>query len=117
RKSWQNPEHIERKSSYMPLQNYGLLTGTLVDYSPQSVGNPHYLFIVQSNRSRYRISVNVDTTRGAGRIAQQLQYQIIDDMRTGSKEAKNFAARIKKRTTAGHAFTIKAQDETLPTLD
>jgi hypothetical protein len=101
----------------MPLANYGLVTGTLIDHGPRSVGNPHYILVVQSKRSRYRIAINIESAESSGSVLPELEYRIINDMNTEGRKAKAFAARIKGRAAAEHAFTLKAHDPRLPTLD
>lgn len=88
----------------MPLANYGLVTGTLIDHGPRSVGNPHYILVVQSKRSRYRIAINIESAESSGSVLPELEYRIINDMNKG-------------RAAAEHAFALKAHDPRLPTLD
>jgi hypothetical protein len=54
----------------MPLANYGLLTGRVVEHGPAASGNPHYLVAVQAGGIRYQVSLNTETTRPPGSFAR-----------------------------------------------
>jgi uncharacterized protein YukJ len=43
----------------MPLKNYSLLKGTIVDSQQATSGSPHYQIKVQDGTTDYRIAVNV----------------------------------------------------------
>ncbi len=92
----------------MPLRNYGLLTGTLVDHGPQHGGNPHYLLVVQAGAIRYHVALNVESTTSQGDAPAALQYQIRDDL-GGSKLANSISNR--------NTLVMKDQDPSHPSLD
>jgi|GEM_PF-288211 len=92
----------------MPLKNYGLLTGTLVDHGPQHGGNPHYLLVVQAGAIRYHVALNVTSTTPRGDDPSRLQFQVRDDL-AGSKLAKSI-------TNHGN-FVLRDQDASHPSLD
>src|ERR1700733_500758 len=74
----------------MPLANYGLLTGKLVDHGPQHGENPHYLLMVQAGAIKYRVAVNLQSTLPQGDAPSKLQYQVIDDL-AGKKLIKKIS--------------------------
>jgi hypothetical protein len=79
----------------MPLPNYGLLTGQLVDFAPQSGGNPHYLLLVQAGQAQYRVSINHESTETPfDKRAPELQYQVIADLKRAGAKAKDLVRRI-----------------------
>jgi hypothetical protein len=77
----------------MPLPNYGLLTGVLVDHAPQHGGNPHHLLFIQARQTKYRVAVNLEPTL-AGADPPELQCQIVADRKQSSVAASALAARI-----------------------
>jgi uncharacterized protein YukJ len=96
----------------MPLPNYGLLTGAVVDHAPQHGGNPHYLLFVQTQQLKYRVSVNLESTRVAY-DPPALEVQIVDDLRRSSAAARTLVGHIANNK----AFVLAEQDPSLPTLD
>jgi hypothetical protein len=55
----------------MPLANYGLLTGRVVEHGPAASGNPHYLVAVQAGGIRYQVSLeHRDDAAGPGSFAR-----------------------------------------------
>jgi len=96
----------------MPLLNYGLLTGVLTDHAPQHGGNPHYLLFIQARQVKYRVAVNLESTR-AGVDPPELQVQVVEDLRRSGPAAKAFVGRITNR----NAFVLAGQDPSLPALD
>lgn len=101
----------------MALANYGLLTGTLIDYAAQSRGNPHFVLIVQAARLKYQVAVNVNSTADKGKMLSALEWQIINDLQKTNNAAAKLVARIEQKALSGHAFTLHDQDPKLPTLD
>jgi uncharacterized protein YukJ len=98
----------------MPLQNYGLLTGRLVDHSPQQGGNPHYQLFIQADGIRYRAAVNLESTVSSTDVAPELQYQIIGDLtKAPTPGAKKFVKQIVNR----NSFLPRASQQNLPALD
>jgi uncharacterized protein YukJ len=47
----------------MPLKNYSLLKGAIVDSQPAKSGSPHYQIKVVDNTTEYRIAVNVKSSQ------------------------------------------------------
>jgi uncharacterized protein YukJ len=92
----------------MPLNNYGLLTGKLIDHGVQHGGNPHYLLLIQAGVIRYHVALNVESTRPHGDAPAALQYQTRDDLGR-SKLAKGIANR--------NAFVLHDGDQSRPSLD
>ena len=82
----------------MPLPNYGLLTGQLVDFAPQSGGNPHYVLLVQAGPAQYRVAINHESTvTPFDKRAPELEYQVIDDLKRAGAKAKDLGAPHHKR--------------------
>src|SRR5258708_234563 len=92
----------------MPLHNYGLLTGTLVDHGIQQGGNPHYLLLVKAGVIQYQVALNSESALPQGDKPAELQYQILGNL-SGSKLAKHI--------TNQNAFVLRDVDRTCPTLD
>lgn len=98
----------------MPLPNYGLLTGQLVDYTPQSGGNPHYVFLVQAGQTRYRVAMNLESTiTPFDKKAPELEYQVIDDLKRAGTKARDLVRRITNRS----GFMVGSVDPSIPRLD
>jgi len=91
----------------MPLLNYGLLTGRLIDHGPQQGGNPHYLLVVKGGITDYRVAINLDSTRPQGDKPAILQYQIRD------LKGSRLAGKINNQET----FVLCDQDPSTPRLD
>jgi uncharacterized protein YukJ len=87
----------------MPLQNYGLLTGKLVDHGPQHGGNPHYLLMVQGGPIKYRVAVNMQSTLPDGDSPSELAYQIVGNLAGKKliKQIENQNAFILRDSRAG----------------
>jgi uncharacterized protein YukJ len=92
----------------MPLANYGLLTGKLIDHGPQHGGNPHYLLVVQAGAIRYQVALNVESTRPHGDFPSPLQYQIRTDLGR---------SKLAKSITNGNAFVLRDSNPSQPSLD
>jgi hypothetical protein len=83
----------------MPLQNYGLLTGTLTAHGDQDGGNPHYLLQIQAGSTLYRVAVNLESTEPAQDSPPELQFQIIPDLGKANSKAKALSARIQNQNS------------------
>jgi uncharacterized protein YukJ len=92
----------------MPLNNYGLLTGKLIDHGAQHGGNPHYLLIVQAGVVQYRVALNLESTSPRGDAPSPLQYQVLDTLGR-SKLVRNITNR--------NAFVLRDADPDHPSLD
>src|SRR6202166_3429572 len=99
----------------MPLPNYGLLTGRVVEHGPAATGNPHYLLFVQAGGIKYHVSLNIETTRpGRGPSPATLQFQIVDDLRWSKlKNAKALANSL----VNGNRFDLASENPGLLRLD
>jgi uncharacterized protein YukJ len=99
----------------MPLANYGLLTGRVVEHGPTAGGNPHYLLIVQAGAIGYRVALNIESTRpGRGPSPPTLQCQIVDDLRSSKlKKAASLARSLVNR----NRFDLASETPGLPRLD
>ena len=99
----------------MPLTNYGLLTGVVVEHGPQAGGNPHYLLYVQAGAVKYRVSLNIESTRpGRGPSPASLQYQIVDDLRSSKLKR---AVALTRVLTNRNRFDLASETPGLPRLD
>jgi len=99
----------------MPLSNYGLLTGRILEHGPAASGNPHYLISVQGGGIRYQVSLNTESTQpGRGPSPATLQFQIIDDMRSSKlKKAVALAGSL----TNNNRFDLASENPALPRVD
>jgi uncharacterized protein YukJ len=92
----------------MPLKNYGLLTGKLIDHGPQHGGNPHYLLMIHAGVIPYSVALNVESTQAQGDHPSPLQYQVLDNL-AGSKLAESI--------TNKSSFVLRDADPSCPSLD
>lgn len=60
----------------MPLKNYGVLKGTVVDRRLASGANAHYQVKIVDNENEWRIAINVESADGS-----EVEYVIISDFR------------------------------------
>jgi uncharacterized protein YukJ len=99
----------------MPLPNYGLLTGRVIEHGRAATGNPHYLMSVQAGGIKYQVSLNIETTRpGRGPSPATLQFQIIDDLHTSKlKNAKALAGSL----VNNNRFDLASENPALSRLD
>ena len=83
----------------MGLANYGLLTGAVVEHGMAAEGNPHYFLFVQAGAVRYRVALNVETTRsGRGPTPATLQYQVVENLHSSKlKKAQSLARSLANR--------------------
>jgi uncharacterized protein YukJ len=61
----------------MPLKNYGVLKGQVIDSRPGTGPSPHYQIHVVAGEARYRIAVNVKSQTAPS----ELLYLVIEDFR------------------------------------
>jgi len=99
----------------MPLVNYGLLTGRVVEHGLPAVGNPHYLLFVQAGAVKYRVALNIESTRpGRGPSPPALQYQVIEDLPSSKlKKAVLLARSLQNR----NRFDLASENPGLQRLD
>jgi len=99
----------------MALANYGLLTGKIVEHGMAAEGNPHYFLFVRAGAIRYRVALNVETTRpGRGPSPATLQYQIVENLRSSKlRKAQSLARFLANR----NSFELASENPRLPRLD
>jgi uncharacterized protein YukJ len=101
----------------MPLKNYGVLIGKVVDHYPQPGGNPHYIIEVAAAGTTYRVAMNLESTqRGA---PQALQYKIDSAFGTEGGIAANLLTTLRNLATDNPdgTFRLKAIDSSAPVVD
>ena len=96
----------------MPLLNYGLLTGRVINAFPQAGGNPHYLLNVSAGGRTYGVAMNAETTR-VGHQSPDLQYQVIEDVSGANSAARRLIRQIRNDDT----FQLHGSNPSGPTLD
>jgi hypothetical protein len=62
------------------MKNYGVLKGSARKFKRDDDNDPHTELLVEANGTKYRIAINVRSSRGP--VAQRLvEYAVIDDLR------------------------------------
>lgn len=99
----------------MPLRNYGLLTGHVLDLIPQQAHNPHFLLKVAAGNMVYNVSLNVASTPALrGALPPALQFQFVEDL---SKAKFPAARKLASAITNSRSFLLAALNPALPRLD
>jgi len=101
----------------MPLKNYGVLVGKVVDHYPQSGGNPHYVVEFAASGSTYRVSVNLESTQKGA--PQALQYKIDEAFGRQAGPATDLAAKPRALADENQngALLLEGISANVPTLD
>jgi uncharacterized protein YukJ len=101
----------------MPLKNYGVLIGKVVDHYPQPGGNPHYVVEVAAAGSTYRVAVNLESTQTG--TPQALQYKIDAAFGAQGGAAADLVTTLRglAREKPDGAFFLKGVATNAPTVD
>jgi uncharacterized protein YukJ len=98
----------------MQIPNYGLLTGVLLDHSPQHGGNPHYQLFIKADGISYRVAVNLESTVALPDAPPELQFQVVPDLKKSDLAgAKALTGQVRNL----NSFAPKGSRPDLPSLD